>query len=58
MDQAELVLFVAAMLNCSYEGLTRLPSDCSDHCLEEDNIKLLVDGILDNMNKPHLDQKE
>lgn len=46
-----LVEFVGAMFKCSYTGLARLPSDCNDYSLEEENIKLLVKGIVDYINK-------
>lgn len=51
IDYQKLIHFVAAMFRCSYEGLARLPSDCSNHSLEEENIKLLVAGIHDYMHK-------
>ena len=35
----KVVEFVAAMFRCSYEGLARLPVDCNNHSLEEQNIK-------------------
>lgn len=56
IDQEKLVQFVAAMFHCSYDGLARLPSDCNNHSLEDENIQLLVKGIyqyLNNKEKLH-----
>ena len=51
IDDEELIIFVAALQKCSYPGLARLPSDCRDSCLEEDNMQLLAKGFFDYLEK-------
>jgi len=51
INKEKLVQFVAAMFRCSYDGLARLPSDCNDHSLADENVQLLVKGIYDYMPK-------
>lgn len=50
VNEQDVINLVSAVFSCSYKGLARLPSDCNNHSLEKDNIKLLVDGIQDYIN--------
>lgn len=42
---SEVVTFVGAMFAGSFPGLVRLPGDCADYSLKDENIILLADGI-------------
>jgi len=45
INEKQLIYFVAAVFRSTFPGLTRLPSDCKDICLESKNISNLTDGI-------------
>ena len=51
IDYDKLINYVVAIFNSSYEGLTQLPSDCHNHSLKEENIKLIAKGLFDYMDK-------
>ena len=50
IDHDKLVEFVAAIMNSSYPGLARLPVNCKEHSLSDENVKLLSEGIIKHIN--------
>ncbi|MFX0133222.1 MAG: hypothetical protein ACFFDN_06215 [Candidatus Hodarchaeota archaeon] len=51
IDFGKLVGFVAAVFKTTYPGLARLPGDCANHSLKDENIKLLARGIIRYINQ-------
>jgi hypothetical protein len=49
-DYEELLKFTAALFKATYPGLTRLPSDCNEYSLEDNNIKDLSKGVWKYIN--------
>lgn len=51
IDYEETLRCLSAMIQSTYPGLARLPSDCCNQSLEPENIKLLAKGIKDYLQK-------